>query len=139
MKNLSIVVLIFLLLGCARKIAQKDLHLLNGYWEISQVTFPDGNKKEYTLSTSVDFIEVKGDKGFRKKVQPKLNGTFSTSDDAEAFLMIATENGFDFSYKNTMSEWKEQLIELSKDQFSVENENGIRYEYKRFHPINIIK
>ena len=42
-------------------------------------------------------------------------------------------------YKSGLSEWKEKIIELKKATFSVENEEGIQYEYSRFEPISIIE
>ena len=137
MKNISIVLGILIILGCTQKVALNDLQLLNGYWEIMRVTFPDGNHKEYTVSTSIDYISLKDDQGFRKKVQPKLDGTFDTSNDALSFSIMKSEKGLAFSYKNELSEWKEELIELSQTHFSIKNEAGLIYEYKRFEPINI--
>ena len=131
--------ILFLLIGCSNRVNKEDLRLLNGYWEITQVTFSDGSQKEYGVNTTVDYIELNDEKGFRKKVQPNLNGTFVTSDDAEFFSIIASERGLEFLYKNEMSEWKEQIIQVSKDRFTIENENGVRYTYQRYQPINVQK
>lgn len=137
MKNISIILCILFNLGCTQKVALNDLQLLNGYWEITRVTFPDGNHKEYTVNTSIDYISLKDNQGFRKKVQPKLDGTFDTSDDAISFSIMKTEKGLAFSYTNELSEWKEELLELSQTHFSIKNEAGLIYEYQRFEPINI--
>ena len=77
MRVLSILMVLFV--GCSPKISQEDLQLLNGYWEIEKVIFPIGETKDFKSSTTIDFIELDGMKGFRKKVQPKFNGTFETS------------------------------------------------------------
>ena len=139
MKNISIIAYVLFISGCTDSVVKKDLHLLNGYWEIAKVTFPDGNHKEYKANTSIDYISVTDNEGFRKKVQPKLDGTFDTSDDAVAFSILETENGLAFSYKNELSEWMEELIELSHTHFSTKNEEGLIYKYQRFEPININK
>ncbi|CAM3340218.1 hypothetical protein [Zobellia roscoffensis] len=123
--------------GCSSGISKEDLSKLSGYWEITKVTLPDGNVKEYTVNTSVDYISIEGEEGFRKKMQPKLDGTYETSDDAEAFIITKKEQSFSIDYKTELSEWSEQLIELDDTTFSVENEEGIRYDYKRFEPISI--
>ena len=39
-----------------------DLKNLNGYWEIEKVTFPNGETKDYSVSTTIDYIELKGDR-----------------------------------------------------------------------------
>lgn len=82
MRNISFF-LFFIFMGCTPKIVEEDLKNLNGYWEIEKVTFPNGETKDYSVSTTIDYIELKDGGGFRKKVQPRFNGTFETSNDAE--------------------------------------------------------
>lgn len=124
-------------LGCANAVSKEDLFELNGYWEIEQVVFPDGNTKDYTVNTTVDYIEWKGSEGFRKKMNPKFDGTFETSDDAKAFTISEKDGNFTMHYKTPLSEWSEQLVALGEDRFSVVNEAGLQYDYKRFEPISI--
>ncbi|CAZ97834.1 hypothetical protein Q4603_02480 [Zobellia galactanivorans] len=137
MKRFFLIGCIFLFLGCSSRVSVDDLGKLNGYWEITRVTFADGNTKEYKVNTSVDYIKIEDRKGFRKKVHPKLNGTFETSDDAESFTVVEEEKGLSIQYKTELSEWSELLTELDDDAFSVVNPEGIRYDYKRFEPISI--
>ncbi|WP_244526828.1 hypothetical protein [Pseudozobellia thermophila] len=124
-------------MGCSRSVSKEDLDHLNGYWEIAKVTFPDGNTKEYTVNTSVDFIMLEDLKGYRKKMQPNLTGTYRTSDDAEAFTIKEEGGALWINYKSELSEWSERLERLEQNAFSVTNEEGIRYDYKRFQPISI--
>tara|TARA_R100000935_G_scaffold41132_2_gene62724 strand:+ start:66206 stop:66568 length:363 start_codon:yes stop_codon:yes gene_type:complete len=114
-----------------------DLPHLNGYWEIKEVTFPDGSKKEYTVNTSIDYIQVKEHEGFRKKVQPNFNGTYVTSNDAELFTIYENEGVFNLNYKTDLSEWHEKIISLSENKFIVISEENIKYHYRRFEPINL--
>ena len=139
MKYFLIIPCLLLILGCTKKVAEKDLHLLNGYWEIVEVTFPDGNKKKYKVNTSVDYLEIEDEKGFKKKVRPKLDGTFETSDDAELFSIAKSDKRLLLHYKNEMSDWYEEIIELTENGFSIKNEDGILYKYQRFEPINVEK
>lgn len=126
----------FIFVGCTQKVTREDLANLNGYWEIEKVIFPNGESKDFNLSTTVDYIELNDMKGFRKKMQPKFNGTFETSNDAELFEIVQDENDFKFNYKNGDNKWCEKLIEISKDNFSVINQDTLMYRYKRFQPIN---
>ncbi len=135
MRNISFS-LFFIFLGCTQKIIEEDLKNLNGYWEIEKVTFPNGETKDYSVSTTIDYIELKDGGGFRKKVQPRFNGTFETSNDAEFFEIVHHENGFEFRYKNADNEWQEKLLFISNDRFSVINQDTLRYTYKRFQPID---
>lgn len=130
---------LLLFFGCATQVSQEDLNNLNGYWEIEQVTFPGGETKDFTVNPSVDYIELNDLMGFRKKMQPKFDGSFTTSDDAEPFEIKTVQDGFEFHYENEMSKWVETIQSVSKDHFSVVNEDNITYTYKRFRPIDIDK
>lgn len=125
-----------LLFGCTA-VSEDKLDLLNGYWEIERVEFPNGGEKEYKMNTDIDYIELKGLKGFRKKMKPRFDGTYETSDDAEPFNIAIEKKTYTLRYKNNLSEWQETLTALSKDNFTVKNTDGILYHYKRFKPINI--
>ncbi|MDT0606993.1 lipocalin family protein [Croceitalea rosinachiae] len=123
--------------GCSSAIQKENLNLLNGYWEIVSVEFPDGQKKNYKVNPSIDYIELNKMQGYKKKMHPKLDGTYDTSNDAESFKIIAKGNIFLISYKNDLSAWEEQLTKLEKNSFSVVNEDNITYSYRRYEPINI--
>ncbi|MEH6748255.1 MAG: hypothetical protein V7670_15590 [Maribacter arcticus] len=126
-----------LFISCGSKIDQEQLHLLNGYWEIKEVTFKDGTKKEYSVNTTVDYISLDSLKGFRKKMSPKFNGTFETSNDAEPILIRISNDSIFMNYTTEFNTWEEVLLSLSEKSFSVKNEQGITYTYERFEPINI--
>ena len=136
MKYYSLLLLI-LLTGCGETVTKDSLKLLNGYWEITEVTLANKQQKIYKINPTVDYIEVSNLKGFKKKVHPKLDGTFNASDDAEPFTIIEKEGLFIFTYKNDFSEWEEELTSLDKDTFTVVNQEDITYTYKRYEPINI--
>jgi len=139
MNKVVLIGYLFIFFGCSSGVSKEDLTQLNGYWEIGQVVFPDGSTKEYKLSTTIDYIQLEGLKGFRKKVSPKFDGTYQTSDDAETFTILETDGSFTINYKTELSEWSEKLEALDTDTFSVVNEEGLRYDYKRFEPIAIEK
>jgi len=139
---LNRLLLLFLVFGfscTSNTVNEADLHYLNGYWEIKEVKFPDGNVKNYTINKTIDFIKTDSLKGFRKKVNPTLSGSFATNDDAELFTIIVTHEGVLLSYKNKMTEWTEELLKVSQEQFSARNSEGITYTYQRFEPINLEK
>ena len=131
---------IFLMLvACQNKVLQEELILLKGYWEIEKVTLANGQTKVYNVNTTVDYIELKELSGYRKKVYPKFDGTFDTSNDAEQFTIIVQQDRFEIHYKNELSEWVEVLKSLDEYSFSVTNAEDITYYYKRFEPINVNK
>lgn len=127
-----------LFLGCSNKVVEQgDLHFLNGYWEISQVEFPDGSTKGYTLNPTIDFISLQDGEGFRKKMRPSFNGTYTTSQDTEYFSLATKQGEFLLQYKKGPGSWEETLISLDSLSFSVQNREGIIYTYERFEPIKI--
>lgn len=136
MKQLISFSIIFLLIGCSKRVSKENLQYLNGYWEIEEVIFSNGENKKFKVSTTIDYIEIDSLKGFRKKVQPKFDGSYTTSNDAELFTIVEKDGDFEFYYKNDLSDWTEKITSLSQSNFSVVNQDTITYLYKRFQPIN---
>ncbi|WP_047245851.1 hypothetical protein [Maribacter thermophilus] len=130
-------IILFVLFSCSNKVSKSDLKHLNGYWEIKEVVFSDGNKKEYKINSIIDYIEINDLKGFKKKVVPQFDGSFKTSNDAEPFTIKQEDDGFKILYKNDLSEWEESIIFLSDDSYSTQNAEGTVYHFKRFEPIKI--
>ncbi|MBT8285861.1 MAG: hypothetical protein HKO75_10840 [Flavobacteriaceae bacterium] len=135
MKQLPVILLMILCMSCGQKVEKEDLEFLNGYWEISVVEFPSGDKKRYEINTTVDYIEVTGMEGFRKKVQPLPDGSFITSDDAENFSLSSRNDAFIMLYNNEMSEWEEEIEQLTETLLVLKNNEQIRYIYRRYHPV----
>ena len=137
MKNCLGLLVLFVAIGCSPKVDVATLPQLNGYWEIDKVVFPDGSSKSYEVNASVDFIQINEKEGFRKKMQPQLDGSFRTSDDAEQFTVIEKSGVLIMSYSNAAQTWEETLVVLKDDQFEVVNQDGISYHYKRYQPLNL--
>ena len=137
MKRFLFLIIIFLLTACTTSVSKEELIKLNGYWEIVEVEFSNGQKKFYKVNPSIDYIELKEMKGYKKKVQPKFDGTYNISNDTEPFTIIEKEGVFMFSYTNSLSEWEEKLISVDDNTFIISNEDNITYTYKRYEPIKI--
>ena len=138
MRRILSLLLVLMLWGCNdSSVNEDDLHYLNGYWEISEVEFPDGSIKEYGLNTNIDFIHLKENEGYRKKMKPKFDGTYDTSKDVEGFTISNANETIILHYSTELSEWEEKLAQLDSLTFSVTNEEGVTYKYKRFEPIKI--
>lgn len=120
-------------------ITEADLPYLNGYWEIAEVEFPEGITQQYPINPSVDFIYLEMGKGFRKKMQPRVNGTYSASQEVISFTIKPVAHTFILQYKNDFSSWEETLIQLDSTTFSVRNNEDVLYSYKRFNPITLPK
>ncbi|WP_318311334.1 hypothetical protein [Flagellimonas crocea] len=135
------VLVVLMLFGCNENssVEPADLHYLNGYWEISEVAFPDGTLKQYPVNTNIDFIYFEDNQGYRKKMQPRFDGSYETSNDLEDFTISNVNDIITLHYTGELSEWEEKLTQLDSLSFSVVNEDGITYSYTRFEPIKIPK
>jgi|SRR5690625_70797 len=144
MKNHLFIFSFFLLLilniGCekATKISDEEIiKNLNGYWKIEKVDRPEFNDiREYKFSNYADYIEVYPNMdGFRIKLQPQLDSTYKRTSNAETFVIKRENDSIRMHYSTPMDEWTETLISLNKDQFTVQNERGFKYTYKRFESL----
>ena len=131
MKKIFLFIVLGLLLSCKQTISKTDLNNLNGYWEIEKVELPDGDKKEYKVNETIDFFKLEGNKGFRKKVMPQLDGTYLTNDIQEDIVIAVKDGDATIKYKTTYASWNEEIIELTKDKLVIKNQQDFEYHYKR--------
>lgn len=138
MKRFSLIVLLLFIFNSCSSNPETFIPHIEGYWEIESVTLVDGTKRDYKVSTTIDYISVNDSlKGFRKKVKPLFSGNFETSKDAEQFTLKLENDSLNIYYKTIYSSWKETILSASKDHLEVVNQNNHVYLYKRFSPINI--
>ena len=131
MKKIILFFVFGIILSCKQSISESDLQQLNGYWEIEKVELPDGDKKEYKVNETIDFFKIDGNKGFRKKVMPQLDGTYLTNDIQEDIVIAVKDGDAIIQYKTTYASWNEEITELTKDKLVVKNEQDLEYHYKR--------
>jgi len=130
--------LIFLVcVSCNKKVDADDLAKVNGYWEIEKVVFAGGGEKAYTINETFDYFEIKGNKGFKKKVTPQLDGTFIVNDDFEN-VEIKEEGGKYFvDYSTSYAKWREELCSISDSELVMVNDAKNEYHFKRAGAINL--
>lgn len=133
-----VLVLIFgsLLTGiaCNRQSSEEKIANLNGYWEIQNAKLPEGIEKEFKYSELVDYIQVKDNKGLRKKVRPQLGGGFISSEDQENLTVKVENDSINLYYTTPYTSYKETLLSSEEDKIKILNPRGIIYTYKRFTP-----
>jgi len=108
--------------------------MLNGYWEIEKVVFPDGNKKAYQVNEFIDYISLKNLKGIRQKIAPQLDGTFLRGALQDKIRVIDSAGGYFLKTNSKFTKWEEKVISVSEDELVLENETKITYYYKKFIP-----
>ena len=138
MKNiLKLIPVALLIISCNSKVSPEELNKINGYWEVTLVQTPDGEEKEYGMPTAVDYIELKGDSGFRQKVVPQLDGKYLTNDVKEMITVKDSASSTYLFYKTDYASWSEEIIEITDESLVTKNDQDFKYHYKRFEPIKI--
>lgn len=136
MKKYGFYLFVLLLVSCHSKPKPDDLKKINGYWEIEEVVFPDGNKKVYQVNDVIDKFELTNDKGIRTKVKPQLDGTFLNSNLNESVQIIDSNRTYYLKAKTNYATWIEEIEFISKDKLVLEHQNKTVYHYKRFVPLS---
>lgn len=131
--------LLFVLIcfSCSKKIEKDDLKNINGYWEIKSVKTSDGVSKQYKVNETIDYFEIKKNKGFRQKVMPQFDGKFLTNGVQEEVTIIEKNNEFYLEYKTKYGKWRETLITISDSIMELKNVDNTVYNYKRFVPFSL--
>jgi len=127
---------LFVLIGCGKPDPTVQKEKLAGYWEIQQVTMPDGTKKEFGISTIVDFIEVSGNYGVRTKVSPKFDGSFVNNGSTEKFSLKIEQDSLRMYYETPYDSWKETVLVVEDSILKVKNKDHKIYTYKKFRKFN---
>jgi hypothetical protein len=139
MKKTVILFFFFVLSSCHQKITQQDVAKINGYWEIEKVNLPDGTEKKYTINETYDYFEIKGNTGFRKKVNPQLNGRFLVTNQSEKVTVLFEKDQTFLVYTTPFAKWKEEIKSLEDKKMVLINSANMEYTYKKTGPINLIE
>ena len=106
MRYLSIILFSILLFSCDKTYTDAELAKINGYWEIESVVMKDSVKK-YNVNSTIDYFELKGKTGFRKKVMPQLDGTYRMNDLSEKLEIVQDSGKVYIHYKTDYAQWQE--------------------------------
>jgi hypothetical protein len=137
MRNFLVLALVATLFSCSQN-PEKMLTHLNGYWEISKAQMHDGLEKDYNFNASIDYIMVNDSlKGFRKKLIPNIDGSYTMSQDAEAVQIKIENDSLNLYYKTQMSTWKETVLKATEDELMIINSRKDVYIYKRYQPLDL--
>jgi hypothetical protein len=127
------------LISCQEKVSIDSISKINGYWEIQKVQLPDGQKKEYSINETIEYIEWNGKTGFRKKVKPQFDGKYLINNELEVIEIFDSSDIFYIRYITNYAKWKEEIVKLKDSILVLKNDQDMEYHYKRFKPISIPK
>lgn len=138
MRNLLYTSLVLLVLvSCNKKVQPSELEKLNGYWEIVSVKGPEGKEKEYSINTTIDYIEFKNGKGFRQKMVPQFNGKYQSNGIKETLTLLDNKEKTILKCQTGYADWTEEIIEISDQGFRIKNSLDLIYTYKKYEPIDV--
>ncbi|MBT8287012.1 MAG: lipocalin family protein [Bacteroidia bacterium] len=113
---------------------------LPGYWEVTEVKKDGKLIKAFTMSATVDYFElIDENEGFRKKVNPTLDGTYIVSQHQTPFTINIEEGDLWVNYSDNGVEYKERIIEANDKKLRIKNDAGFIYSYKSYEPITLDK
>jgi hypothetical protein len=137
MKKNILFILIPLFFACSQT-PETSIEHLNGYWEIEEVTLANGTKHSYTYNATIDYIQINDDlTGFRKKLKPNFKGTYETTNDVEHIKVVIENDSLNLYYTTAFSNWKETVLNATKDELRIQNATKVVYLYKRHQPLNL--
>lgn len=133
----TVYLLLILLVSCSKN-SEQFLDYVDGYWEIEQVIFPNGDKKDYKYNDNIDYININDSlKGFRKKLKPGFNSKYITSKDTEGITVKIENDSLNLYYKTPYAEWKETVLSADQNSLKVINNRETVYIYKRYKPLEL--
>ena len=135
--NFLVLLFIMLLVSCHSNVKKEDIKKLNGYWEIKQVKFSTGKTKDYKVNETIDYFELKSNKGFRQKVMPQFDGKFQTNGVKENIKVVENDNSFFLEYNTKFGKWKEEIISIEDSILVLKNKENLEYNYKKFKPFSL--
>ena len=125
-----LIILFFFIISCDKQI---NLDLINGYWEIVSVSKNNEFIKEYPFSNAVDFFIIDSlNNGYRKKIKPKINGSFEITLHEIPISIKNSNNFYVIKYYSTGNQYTETISKLDQNRLVIKNSEGIIFSYKRF-------
>lgn len=137
MKNsITYLLLILFSFSCVKESPESQIKKITGYWEIVSVKLPDGTTKQFNQGITLDYINVTGDKGIRKKVTPQIDGSFLTNESFEKFILKIENDSLRLYYETPFHKWHETVLEAKDSILIVQNSDHKIYTYKKFRKFN---
>lgn len=127
-----LLILILIIVSCSQKNPGEYIPYIGGYWEIKSAEIPEGGIREFTMNTTIDFIEVQGDSGVRKKLVPRLDGKFTAYPSVEKFRITQRNDSLLLQYKTPYDQWTEVVLNANNEILVVKNKEGRTYTYQRY-------
>ncbi|WPY97743.1 lipocalin family protein [Christiangramia sp. OXR-203] len=135
-KAFYLLLVAIVLTSCTNTDPNQQLQNLTGYWTIEKVEVENDSVVEYSLSQYIDYIEIKDSVGFRKKLQPKIDGGYiKASNDSEKITAKIEDDVLNLYYSTAFDEWQETVLIATEDELVIKNRDDKKYYYKKYEPL----
>jgi len=122
--------------SCGGNEPAEQLQNISGYWTIEKVEFASDSVIEYSLSQYVDYIQMEDSLGFRKKLQPKIDGSFiEASNNSEKIIARIENDVLNLYYSTPFDQWEETVLTATNDELVIINRDNKKYYYKKYEPL----
>ena len=107
-----------------------QIEFLLGYWEVDFVEREGEQFRPKIGQPLYDYYHIKNKKGIRKKVAPKFDGNFQTSEDETPFDLELDQGKTFLHFKTLWDSWSEQIVYLDSTKLILFHQKS-NYHYKR--------
>ncbi len=129
--RLSLLIIIYIFIGCSKKVDLAKIDTINGYWQINKVEDENGNKKEYPINEVYDFYKLKNTTGIHKKVTWQLDNTFLVNDLEDKVSIFEKKEKIYISFTSKYGNHIEELKSLSEEEMILISTEKIKYFYNK--------
>tara|TARA_S200000501_G_scaffold348447_1_gene363663 strand:+ start:6 stop:425 length:420 start_codon:yes stop_codon:yes gene_type:complete len=129
--NWTLLMLLFLKIGCNSRFVKPDVGLLAGYWRIDFITQKNETFRPKGITKLLDYYSLEKNNGVRKKVEPLINNNFIITEDQNPFTIIDNGKDYFIQFETRWDQWREKIIKLNKSELVLEHQEK-RYHYIRF-------
>lgn len=127
--NLFRIGICLFLLGCSTS-PVTEIKYLSGYWEIDFIRQKGEEFKPKASAPLYDHYQMKYPEGILNKVAPRVDGSFTSSEDAVPFQIEKLDKNYYIRFKSRWDEWSRKIIFLDSQKLILENNDRVFY-YKR--------
>ena len=123
----------FIVLNNCKSEVSTCIPFIEGYWEIVSVTKNQEEVKTYKMSGTVDYFKLNPDlSGYRKKVIPRVDGTFEMSQHKSEFTLSIEGDILWITYANNDVTYREEITRANNSSLILSNSDGFVYTYKPY-------
>jgi len=135
MKRFLAVITIVLFTSCGNTISDQLIHI-EGYWNIENVTLPDGSEREFPFSNHMDHFEIEGKQGIKYRVSPTYDGGFVNYGSPVNFTCEEIDGELQLLFKDGEQAYTQTVVNATETTLVLQHENGTIYNYSSYNPNN---